>query len=293
MPKRVVDGEGLWRSDKLSMIEPASRRAEYANLLPLALSNGVFEANPRRIWATVYSYNRPDVTLEDVVEILDEFERVKLLFRWTAADGKVWGYWTGIEKPGRLPGVSRRGKNEAIGPEPPLDSIRKVLDSNGIHTETIEQPRGTDLRLGLGLGFGLGLGGGMDSNGIHGSLQDRPETSTQEHPPESFGEQEIIPAGLSQVEYARKLLEDLGLPFTGNLALVADSIFADAKKHGITKAQSYEFIRRQALADQEEGGEINRFYWTDAKFRRVVNQRKPVVPGQDLVTRTMAQLEAE
>lgn len=31
MPKRVIDGEGLWRSDKLARVEPASRRAEYAN----------------------------------------------------------------------------------------------------------------------------------------------------------------------------------------------------------------------------------------------------------------------
>ena len=32
MPKRVVDGDALWRSDKLSQIELPSHRAEYANL---------------------------------------------------------------------------------------------------------------------------------------------------------------------------------------------------------------------------------------------------------------------
>jgi hypothetical protein len=36
MPKRIIDGEGLWRSDKLSTIEPASRYGEYANFLPVA-----------------------------------------------------------------------------------------------------------------------------------------------------------------------------------------------------------------------------------------------------------------
>jgi hypothetical protein len=45
MPKRVIDGEGLWHSDKLALVEPPSFRAEYACLLPLALANGVFEAN--------------------------------------------------------------------------------------------------------------------------------------------------------------------------------------------------------------------------------------------------------
>lgn len=104
---------------------------------------------------------------------------------------------------------------------------------------------------------------------------------------------ETPPEGLTQIEYARKLLECLGLPFTGNVTLVADAISADAKKHGITKAKSYEFIRQQALRNQDEGVEINRFYWTDAKFRRVVAQRRSVVSGHDLLTRTMTQLEAK
>jgi hypothetical protein len=32
MPKRVVDGDALWSSDKLNQIEPPSNCAEYANL---------------------------------------------------------------------------------------------------------------------------------------------------------------------------------------------------------------------------------------------------------------------
>ncbi len=40
MPKRVFDGEGLWRFDKLSHVKPTWMRAELANLLPLSLANG-------------------------------------------------------------------------------------------------------------------------------------------------------------------------------------------------------------------------------------------------------------
>src|SRR3954468_24880281 len=122
MPKRVIDGEGLWRSDKLARVQPPEWRAEYANLLPLAFANGVFEANPRRVWSAVYSYNREGVTPEIVEAILAAFENVRLLFCWHTSDGKRWGYWTGVDKPGRLPGRSRRGKNEAVGPEPPTDA---------------------------------------------------------------------------------------------------------------------------------------------------------------------------
>ena len=36
MPKRVIDGEGLWRSEKLARVQPEKFRAEYANQIPLA-----------------------------------------------------------------------------------------------------------------------------------------------------------------------------------------------------------------------------------------------------------------
>ncbi len=148
MPKRVIHGEGIWRSDNLARVEPLWVRAEYANLIPLALANGVFECNPRRVWSEVYSYNRNDISVQDVKTIiLPALVGVGLLFCWKDEDGKGWGYWPGIEKPGRLPGKSRRGRNEAVGPEPPAEELRKFLESNGIH----KLP---------GSGFGSGSGSG-------------------------------------------------------------------------------------------------------------------------------------
>ena len=164
MPKRVVDGLGVWRSDKLRRVEPVWIRAEFANLIPLALANGAFECEPERVWADVYSYNRPDIQIAQVVTILDSFQAAKLLFRWQVGD-KIWGYWVGIEKPGRLPGKSRRGKNELAGPEPPESELKAFLentDANGIQK-----------LLGFGFGFGFGSGSGSgknicaDKNGLH------------------------------------------------------------------------------------------------------------------------------
>jgi hypothetical protein len=154
MPKRVVDGEGLWRSGKLSRVEPIRARAEYANLIPLALANGSFECTPRLIWSQVYSFNRPDVSPEDVEIFLKAFEEARLLFRWTDADGKHWAYFVGIDKPGRLPGKSRKGKNEKIGAEPPAEQLRKFLDSKNFP----------------GSGFGSGLGSG--AGGKQGAPED-------------------------------------------------------------------------------------------------------------------------
>lgn len=157
MPKRIVDGDALWRSDKLAQVEPAWMRAEFANLIPLALANGSFECNPRLIWARVYAYNRPQVTLEDVQEILGELERVGLLVRWDDA-GKTWGYWVGIDKPGRLPAASRQHKNhEATGPTPPpnlLQSMASQRLANGC----------VGIGIGTCIGIGKGIGTGPTNN---------------------------------------------------------------------------------------------------------------------------------
>ena len=156
MPKRIVDGEGVWRSGKLARVEPVRARAEYANLIPLALANGSFECSTRLVWSQVYSFNRPDVSHEDVEIFLKAFEEARLLFRWTDADGKQWGYFVGIDKPGRLPGKSRKGKNEKIGAEPPQEQLRKFLEVFGIQKFP-----------GSGFGFGPGSGSGTGPRASH------------------------------------------------------------------------------------------------------------------------------
>jgi hypothetical protein len=140
MPKRIVDGDALWRSDKLAQVQPPSFRGEYANLIPLALADGTFECTARRVWADVYSYNRPDITIETVEQILDEFERVGLLER--KANGKVWGKWVGIDS--RLPPESHRSRYKSGAPEL-FDELQ--TDSGGNPDEVLH---------GIGVGVGLG-----------------------------------------------------------------------------------------------------------------------------------------
>jgi hypothetical protein len=122
MPKRVIDGDALWRSTKLGQVQPPSIRAEVANLIPLASDNGSFRCDPDGIWADVYAFNRPDVTREFVKDILDELERVGILLRFLH-QGKVYGYWNGIDAPGRLP--SRRWRT-AI----PNDVLRATIEEH-------------------------------------------------------------------------------------------------------------------------------------------------------------------
>ena len=169
MPKRVVDGEGVWRSDKLAKVDPDWMRAEFANLIPLALANGTFEAEPRRVWSVVYSYNRPCVTVETVEQILRAYQAAGMLFLWTdSSTMKVWGYFPGIEKPGRLPAQSRlKKKHEAIGPEPPESDLRHYLEStrNSTASQWVStgQPMASNA-LALALASGSCTGSGKTSS---------------------------------------------------------------------------------------------------------------------------------
>lgn len=127
MPKRIVDGEGLWGSKKILALKK-EHRAEYANLLPLAEANGTFELDPRKIWLRVYGYNRQEVPMTFVYDLLEDLALVGLLLGWEE-DGKAYGFWDGQDKAGRLPGASEQKKYKNIGPDPPLDcSKEKTLE---------------------------------------------------------------------------------------------------------------------------------------------------------------------
>ena len=125
MPIRLVDGEKAWEADKL-----AACREEfvphYFMLLPLAMANGSFEYNLRDITRRVYGKTMPTMTQDQLAAILVQFQRVKLLFSWRTQDGKLWGYWTKIER--RLPPVSqvRRG-DYGLGAPVPVEGLAEFL----------------------------------------------------------------------------------------------------------------------------------------------------------------------
>lgn len=149
MPKRIVDGDALWRSQKLKAVRPEFR-AEYANLLPLAEANGSFDAGVDRVWSDVYSFNR-DIDVRKVCKILDEFEKVGLLKRWQQ-NGKTWGYWMGIEKTGRLPSEKHLKRYTNLPPLPPDYPGRSRI----IPDRTGPDPEGLGVGIGLGIGSGVG-----------------------------------------------------------------------------------------------------------------------------------------
>jgi|SRR5271157_2971367 len=144
MPKRIIDGDKLYTSDKITKVSK-KYRAEYAWIIGMGLANGVCEASPKLVHHIAYSYNREDITVEDVARMLDEFEAAEMLVRYEV-NGKTWMYFVGCESCLPPPSVAAKMKK---GPTPPLELVRR--------TSTQPLDNGKPLcETGLGLGLGLG-----------------------------------------------------------------------------------------------------------------------------------------
>ena len=121
MPKRVIDFDALWASDKLASCAEWAQ-CEYAWLYGLADASGSFEmTNLRVIWGRVAAI-RKNLTLERLGEIFEEFIARGLLFTWEEK-GKRYGHWTGSDVPGRLPPPSWRMRLEKLAPPVPRQAL--------------------------------------------------------------------------------------------------------------------------------------------------------------------------
>jgi hypothetical protein len=129
MPKRVIDFDAMWASDKLASCAEWAQ-AEYAWFYGLADASGSFElSNLRVIWGRVAAIRR-SLTLERLGEVFEEFMRRGLLFTWEE-NGKRYGHWTGSDVPGRLPAPSWRVRLERLAPPVPRDKLAAYMASFG------------------------------------------------------------------------------------------------------------------------------------------------------------------
>lgn len=125
MPKRVLDFDALWASDKLGACAEWAQ-AEYAWLYGLADASGCFElTNLRVIWGRVAAIRR-NLTIERLEQIFEEFQARGLLFVWEE-NGKRYGHWTGSDVPGRLPPPSWRMRLEKLAPPVPKKALAEFV----------------------------------------------------------------------------------------------------------------------------------------------------------------------
>jgi len=127
MPARMIDGDAIWGSKKLRKVSP-HLRWHYLYWLPLAEVNGTFEVDVDQIWATIYGTIFPFVEKEEISQVINEFIRADLLSVWNV-DDKTFGFFIGMEKPGRLPSASQQKKYKKLYPDWPglLETSKQPL----------------------------------------------------------------------------------------------------------------------------------------------------------------------
>jgi hypothetical protein len=180
MPRRIIDPEAIWSSDKLMKCSEPTR-VEYPWLYGLADANGSFEiTNIRVIWGKV-SPIRPSLTLERLTDIFVEFVTHGLLFVWKE-NGKKYGHWSGSEKAGRLPAEKTRDRYASFAPQVPRSLYLKY--SSGLTPELVKSESGQDFDFDwilIGEGLERPRGSRAEENG-HVSLSLSGEEKPNQNP---------------------------------------------------------------------------------------------------------------
>src|SRR5580692_4210964 len=175
MPRRVIDGDCVWASDKIAECSrevPATSGVYYPWIYPLADAYGCFEITSLRVIHSKICQQLPQISLMTVSQIVKDFEDHGLMFTWTEG-GKRFAYWTNSDHPGRLPAPSERSRFARLTPPVPKDKLERYMrkfssrptrESLTIHSRsthdslTIESGQGIGLGLGIGIGLGKGIG---------------------------------------------------------------------------------------------------------------------------------------
>src|ERR1700722_17655989 len=143
MPKRVLDFDAMWASDKLASCAEWAQ-TEYAWLYGLADASGSFEmTNLRVIWGRVAAIRR-NLTLGLLGQVFEECIARGLLFTWEE-NGKHYGHWTGSDVPGRLPPPSWRMRLEKLAPPIPRAALAAYSARFGGRREGVASGESTPL----------------------------------------------------------------------------------------------------------------------------------------------------
>lgn len=235
---RVLD-DGMWTSSKLAKCAHWTI-PEYAWLYLLADANGNFELTDlRTIYGQVYAI-RPQFTFENLKETIAEFYYHGLLFVWhqhlqeVCRPGKVYGHWTGSERPGRLPSPSQRDHFPKFDGSPRFlpGTEAKLAEDAYLHAVEVgkEPPQSTcevmprhclaNVGLGVGVGFGFGIGIKIEREGSAQAMPRQKEPEPQL--PHSLSKLGIT---LSQWKDFRDMRSRIGRPLSeGAIHLVYNEL---------------------------------------------------------------------
>lgn len=151
MPRRIIDGDAIWESDKLATCVtkiPATVAVYYPWFYCLADANGSFEMTNVRVIHSKVAVNLPFLKKIHVEIILKEFEENGLLFVWKQ-NGKRYGHWSCSDKDGRLPPASIRDRYGKNAPPVPSVELSEYEDKWRPGLDKVKSESGQDLDVDL------------------------------------------------------------------------------------------------------------------------------------------------
>jgi hypothetical protein len=95
----------------------------------------------------------------------------------------------------------------------------------------------------------------------------------------------MAPCDLTELEYARELIETLGLPVQRNLTMVGDAIRAFAKYLKASRVVAYTKMRAIALDARERGDRVDYFWFQDGNYVNPKRKSKSEIATEDFIDR--------
>jgi hypothetical protein len=77
------------------------------------------------------------------------------------------------------------------------------------------------------------------------------------------------PEGLTELEYAKGILDSLGWPMRGNVELVADCIAAISRSRKLTLVQGYKYLVRAIKLATDQGTTVDRMFFMNGQYTSV------------------------
>jgi hypothetical protein len=236
--------------------------------------------SPRRIKMQIFPGDNVDVDA-----LLAELLRVGVVVRYMASDGaeymqvKNFGKHQRINKPtpSRIPPPLSPGSHQiGTGSVSPPVALREdsrstpgILREHSVTTSGVLPEDSLTERKGEVEVEKEVEKDGKGNGKVNGAAPPSPWRS------QSQKSQEAAPDGLTEIEYARRLLADLTLPESGNLTSVSESICTLAKKRSISLQHAFQEMSSRAFDARLRGETVNRFWFQDGGYLGNANRSGP------------------
>jgi len=256
---------------------PHHTRLAFIALLTLADCEGRLEDRPRRIKTDVLPYDDIDMN-----QVLEQLAGGNFLRRYSVQDLRVIEI-TGFKKHQRISG--KEAETPSQYPPPPREATGKQWGSTGEAVEKTlsvpEKPSGHNEKAVEKIPSFSNV---QERKGkekeeerreerevemeAEGKVDQGMEGETEKSTPVSIDlDSEEVPEGLDPAQYARGLLEKMGLPTSRPLLdIVRSSIETLARSDRISPAKATAKILDRARMAKRRGEEVNRFWFEDGRF---------------------------